>query len=189
MEFYLKISNLNDFIFCPISIYYHQLYEGLSERLYHDTPQIVGKAIHSAIDEKRYSTHKNILQGIDVYSDELKLCGKIDIFDKDKGVLTERKTQIKEIYDGYVFQLYAECLCLREMGYVVKTIRFYSSIDNKIYPQKLPEEDQEMFEKFKTLINQMQFFDPSNYQPKSEAKCKNCIYNEFCDRPLAPGTL
>ena len=189
MEFYLKISNLNDFIFCPISVYYHQLYEGLSERLYYDTPQLVGKTIHSAIDEKRYSTHKNILQGIDVYSEEYKLCGKIDVFDKEKGILTERKTKIKEIYDGYVFQLYAECLCLREMGYVVKTIRFYSSMDNKVYPQRLPEDDNVMFNKFKTLVTEMHSFNPATYVPQSEAKCKNCIYNEFCDRPLAPRPL
>lgn len=34
MEFYLKLSYLNDFGFCPLSIYYRQLYGSLSERLY-----------------------------------------------------------------------------------------------------------------------------------------------------------
>ncbi len=188
MELYLKISNLNDFIFCPLSIYYHQLYGELSERMYYGQAQLDGKAAHSAVDEKRYSTHKNILQSLDVYSDEYKLSGKIDIFDIEKGLLTERKKHIETIYDGYVFQLYAQCICLREMGYKVRQLRFYSSDDNKIYPVKLPEEDCEMFENFKATNEAMQTFDVSSYQPKSEDKCRNCIYNDFCDRPLAPKT-
>lgn len=188
MELYLKISNLNDFIFCPLSIYYHQLYGELSERMYYGQAQLDGKAAHSAVDEKRYSTHKNILQSLDVYSYEYKLSGKIDIFDIEKGLLTERKKHIETIYDGYVFQLYAQCICLREMGYKVKQLRFYSSDDNKIYPVKLPEEDSEMFENFKATNEAMQTFDVSSYQPKSEDKCRNCIYNDFCDRPLAPKT-
>ena len=188
MELYLKISNLNDFIFCPLSIYYHQLYGELSERMYYGQAQLDGKAAHSAVDEKRYSTHKNILQSLDVYSDEYKLSGKIDIFDIEKGLLTERKKHIETIYDGYVFQLYAQCICLREMGYKVKQLRFYSSDDNKIYSVKLPEEDSEMFENFKATNEAMQTFDVSSYQPKSEDKCRNCIYNDFCDRPLAPKT-
>ena len=186
MELYLKISNLNDFIFCPLSIYYHQLYGELSERMYYSQAQLDGKAVHSAIDEQRYSTHKNILQSIDVYSDEYKLCGKIDIFDTEKGLLTERKKHIETIYDGYVFQLYAQCLCLREMGYEVKQLRFYSNDDNKVYPVKLPEEDIEMFEKFKSTNQAMQSFNVSCYKPKAEDKCRNCIYNDFCDRPLVP---
>ena len=186
MELYLKITYLNDFIFCPLSIYYHQLYGNLVERLYYSDAQLDGKAAHAAVDEKRYSTHKNILQGIDVYSDEYKLCGKIDIFDIDKGLLTERKKHIETIYDGYLFQLYAQCLCLREMGYKVKQIRFYSSDDNKVYSQKLPEDNPEMFEKFKATNLKMQDFDVDSYEPHSEDKCRNCIYNDFCDRPLVP---
>lgn len=185
MELYLKITYLNDFIFCPLSIYYHQLYGDLAERLYYSDALLDGKAAHSAVDEKRYSTHKNILQGIDVYSDEYKLCGKIDIFDTEKGLLTERKKHIETIYDGYLFQLYAQCLCLREMGYEVKQIRFYSNDDNKVYPQKLPEENLEMFEKFKATNAKMQDFDVNSYEPQTEEKCRNCIYNDFCDRPLA----
>ena len=186
MELYLKITYLNDFIFCPLSIYFHQLYGDLAERLYYDNPQLDGKAAHSAIDEKRYSTHKNILQGIDVYSDEYKLCGKIDIFDNEKGLLTERKKHIETIYDGYVFQLYAQCLCLREMGYNVKSIRFYSTDDNKVYPQKLPEENPKMLEKFKRTNQEMQLFDVDSYEPKNSEKCRHCIYNDFGDRPLVP---
>jgi CRISPR-associated exonuclease Cas4 len=58
MEAYLKITYLNDFIFCPLSIYFHELYGSLSERLYYDDAQLDGKAAHAAVDEGRYSTHK-----------------------------------------------------------------------------------------------------------------------------------
>ncbi len=186
MELYLKISYLNDFIFCPLSIYYHQLYGNLSERLYYGTAQLDGKAAHEAIDEKRYSTHRKILQSIDVFSNEYKLCGKIDLFDTEKGLLTERKKHISTIYDGYVFQLYAQCICMREMGYDVKSLRFYSSDDNKVYPVPLPEDDVEMLEKFKGINREMQSFTMDSFIPKNEKKCQQCIYNDFCDRPLAP---
>src|SRR5574344_989894 len=184
MEAYLKITYLNDFIFCPLSIYFHQLYGGLSEALSYDTPQLDGTAAHSAIDEHRYSTHKNVLQGIDVYSDTYQICGKIDIFDADTGLLTERKKRITTIYAGYVFQLYAQCLCLREMGYAVKEIRFYSRDDNKVYPEQLPEDNKEMFQKFNETIHAMQNFDVDTFHPINSKKCLNCIYNDFCDRPL-----
>lgn len=186
MELYLKISYLNDFVFCPLSIYYHQLYGSLSERLYYGAAQLEGKSVHEAIDEKRYSTHKNILQGMDIFSNEYNLCGKIDVFDKDKGLLTERKKHIVTIYDGYIFQLYAQCVCLREMGYSVQSLRFYSSDDNKVYPVPLPEDDPEMFQKFKCINDEMQTFNMEDFTPQNEAKCQRCIYNDFCDRPLAP---
>ena len=186
MELYLKISFLNDFIFCPLSIYYHQLYGSLSERLYYGAAQLNGKSAHEAVDEKRYSTHKNILQSIDIFSNEYKLCGKIDTFDTSTGLLTERKKHITEIYDGYVFQLYAQCICLREMGYTVNNLRFYSSDDNKIYPVPLPEDNKIMFDKFVETNNKMQSFNIETFTPKNETKCQQCIYNDFCDRPLAP---
>ena len=185
MELYLKISYLNDFIFCPLSIYYHQLYGELSESLYYGKAQLDGKAAHQAIDEHRYSTHKNILQGIDVFSDEYKLCGKIDTFDTEKGILTERKKHIKKIYDGYIFQLYAQCFCLREMGFSVQGIRLYSSDDNKVYPVPLPENDAPMLEKFKVVNKEMQDMNVDSFVPRNAEKCRQCIYNDFCDRPLA----
>ncbi len=186
MELYLKISYLNDFIFCPISIYYHQLYGELSEHLYYGKAQFDGKAAHSAVDEKRYSTHKNILQGIDVYSDEYKLCGKIDVFDVEKKLLTERKKHIEKIYDGYIFQLYAQCLCLREMGYTVKQLHFYSFDNNTVHSVTLPEANPAMFEKFKAANYAMQNFDLNSFVPENKEKCVHCIYNDFCDRPLSP---
>ena len=108
MEETILISQLNDFIFCPVSIYFHKLYGNLERRLYQGEKQIKGEYAHSSIDNKYYSTRKDVLQGVDIYSEELNLRGKIDIFDIKTGVLTERKNTIKTIYDGYVFQLYAQ---------------------------------------------------------------------------------
>lgn len=184
MEQYLKISYLNDFIFCPLSIYYHQLYGFVSESLYYDNPQIEGKKAHESIDSRHYSTHRNILQGIDVYSDKFRICGKIDLFNIEKGQLTERKKHIIEIYDGYVFQLYAQCFCLREMGYNVSEIRFYSYDDNKVFPEKLPEENKEMSSKFYDLLEKINNFDVASFLPINIKKCSNCIYRNFCDRAI-----
>lgn len=161
------------------------MYGNLSERLYYNQSQLEGKAAHESIDNQRYSNHKNILQGIDVYSNEYKLCGKIDVFDTQKGLLTERKKHIQTVYDGYVFQLYAQCFCLREMGYTVNKIRFYSSDNNIVYNVPLPEKDESMTERFATTMHAMQTFDIDSFIPKNEQKCATCIYNDFCDRPLA----
>lgn len=184
METYLKITFLNDFIFCPLSIYYHQLYGGVSDKLYYEEVQLEGKAAHAAVDEHRYSTHKDLLQGMDVFSEKYQLCGKIDTFDVKKKLLTERKKHIVNIYDGYVFQLYAQYFSLLEMGYDVQTIRFYSMDDNKVHPVKLPSENAEMFQKFESTAEALHKFNPLEFEPQNKQKCEHCIYKHFCDRPL-----
>lgn len=185
MEAYIQISFLNDFIFCPLSIYFHQLFGQLSTRLYHDLPQIEGLAAHKTIDDKKYSTKKSILQGIDIFSHKYNLCGKIDIFDTETGLLTERKKHITKIYDGYIFQIYAHYYGLTEMGYSVKQMRFYSSDDNKVYHVKLPHEDPQMQAAFEQVVDNINSFDMENFTPVNDLKCKNCIYESLCDRSLA----
>lgn len=122
MESYITLSFLNDFIFCPRSIYFHQLYGNFHDALYKQTPQYKGNAAHETIDRQSYSTSEFILQGREVYCSQFNICGKIDVFDVKKGRLTERKREIKTIYDGYIFQVYAQCFGLREMGYEVNEI-------------------------------------------------------------------
>ncbi|MGD1833647.1 MAG: type V CRISPR-associated protein Cas4 [Sphaerochaetaceae bacterium] len=184
MEPYLKISYLNDFIFCPLSIYYHELYGTMNTIIYQGKSQIDGQDAHKKIDDAQYSTHTDILQGISVYSEQLRICGCIDIFDVTKKLLTERKKKIVRIYDGYVFQLYAQYYCLTEMGYEVNALRFHSKDDNRLYPVPLPEEDPKMSEKFFNLIASIREFDPDDFTPSDMNKCKKCIYSNFCDRPL-----
>jgi CRISPR-associated protein Cas4 len=62
MDQYIRISTLNDFIFCPKSIYFHQLYDNVEKELYQETPQVRGTLNHTKIDQGTYSTSKDILQ-------------------------------------------------------------------------------------------------------------------------------
>lgn len=182
MEETILISYLNDFIFCPVSIYFHKLYGNLNKSIYQSTDQINGTYAHKTIDNHTYSSRKNILQGIDIYIEEFGIQGKIDVFDVESGVLTERKNKIKEIYDGYIFQLYAQYYGLSEMGYTVKKIRFHSVIDNRNYDVKLPNEDKEMDTKFRNLINGIREFDIEKFIQTNIKKCERCIYEPSCDR-------
>ena len=78
MEEPIIITNLNDFIFCPLSIYYHDLYGDLRKVAFQSPKQLAGTFSHASVDNSKYSTSKNILQGIGVYSDKYGLVGKID---------------------------------------------------------------------------------------------------------------
>lgn len=185
MEAYIPISFLNDFIFCPRSIYFHQLYANFNTIVYQQQPQIKGLVAHETIDQKTYSTSKHLLQSQEIYCEKYNLCGKIDVFDTKVGKLTERKREIKTIYDGYIFQVYAHCFALREMGYKVNSIVIHDLLHNKNYNISLPENNQLMFDKFEALINDINNFDLENtdFTP-IKAKCDGCIYNQLCDKSL-----
>lgn len=184
MEETILISYLNDFIFCPVSIYFHKLYGTMEKSVYQTTKQTSGTNAHKTIDQKLYSDKKTILQGIDVFCSEFNIVGKIDTFDTETGILTERKNKIIKIYDGYIFQLYAQYYALNEMGYEVKRIRFHSIKDNKNYDIKLPNDDFEMDNKFRKLIKDIRNFDIHTFKAQNIEKCKNCIYEPSCDRSL-----
>ncbi len=91
MDDYISIASLNDFIFCPYSIYLHNVYMEEDETLYKATPQIRGTIAHEGIDKKTGSTKKTDIMSLPVYSDSLRLKGKIDLYRKDKKQLIERK--------------------------------------------------------------------------------------------------
>lgn len=181
MEQYIQISKINDFIFCPRSLYFHSIYENYGQAAYHSTPQTVGKIKHEKIDQKRYSTAKRYLSGLEVYSEKYGLAGKIDIYDTDSGILIERKTKVKKIFDGYKYQLYAQMFCLREMGYEVWGLRIHSLADNKKYVVPLPTiEDIAIFEK---TLKEIRFFDAVDSKPlKNSQKCDYCIYKPLCQK-------
>lgn len=179
MEQYIQISKINDFIFCPKSVFLHSIYEGFDESTYHDTPQIVGKINHENIDNGTYSTAKKFLQGLPVYSRQYNVMGKIDIYDSEKKYLIERKTKIKKIYDGYKYQLYAQYFSMKEMGYEIEKLFLHSLNDNKRYEIPLP--DSKEINKFERVIRWMQKFDILYDQVEvSPAKCDNCIYRNLC---------
>jgi CRISPR-associated protein Cas4 len=184
VEQYIQISLLNDFIFCPRSIYFHKCYGNLATQNYHSTYQVKGLNAHKTIDENTYSTSKNILQGIDIFSEKYNLVGKIDIFDIKTKTLTERKKQIKVIYDGYILQIYAQYFCLIEMGYKVEHLKLYSKDDNKSYPIDLPTNNKIMYDKFTKTIKDLQNFNLNDKFTANIEKCKNCIYYNLCDYSL-----
>lgn len=183
MESYIPISFLNDFIFCPRSIYYHQLYSTYEQSTYQQKPQIAGKAAHRSIDEKTYTKRLDVLMDYELYCEKYRIHGKLDVFDCKTSVLTERKRSIKQIYDGYIFQVYAHYFGLIELGYKVKKIVIHDLTANKNYPVLLPGEDIEMFEKFEQLITAINNYNLNDHGFKANKnKCVNCIYSNLCDK-------
>lgn len=181
MESYLMITQLNDFIYCPRSIYFAGIYrESVSDDLYHQTPQREGLVHHAAVDENRYSSRNNIITGLTVYSEKYRLLGRIDIFDSSNGNLTERKYSITAVYSGFRYQLYAQYLALSEMGFSVKQLRLYSQKDNKVYRVELPKKKE--IEELENIIEEIKKFSLSKPFFPNVKKCNHCIYNQLCDK-------
>lgn len=143
MSDYISLSTLNDFIFCPYSIYLHSVYMETAEDVYHASPQIKGRIAHKGVDGKSGSTRKVDIMSLPVYSDEMGIYGKIDIYKADKHLLIERKNNLKQIFKGQIYQLWGQYFCMKEMGYKVESLAFYEISTNKMIPIKLPGDDGE----------------------------------------------
>jgi len=180
MDDYILISELNDFIFCPYSIYLHNVYAGGNEDLVHATPQSIGKAAHSPLDEKTYSSRKDEISGLSVFSEELGVIGKIDLYRAKEKLLTERKYLITTVYRGQIYQLWAQYFCMKEMGFEIDLIEFHSLSTNKSFPVDIPtvEDKTELME----FMSQFRKFDPSQNFPVNINKCLHCIYSNLCDK-------
>lgn len=174
MESYIRISNINDFLYCPVSIYLHSLYEGFSVKTYHDTPQIVGRANHACFDTDTYSSARSLVGGMEVYSERLGVAGRIDLYDAGRKALIERKTRIKEIRDGYRYQLYAQYYCMIEMGYEVEKLYLHSLEDNKRYEVPIPDDGERA--RFEKTLNEMRAFDMMKVREHSCPRCAQSIY-------------
>ena len=144
MDDYISISTLNDFIFCPYSIYLHNVYMDTDEILYHAKPQTRGKIAHETVDNKTASNRKDDLLSLPVYSGQYKLMGKVDVYRKREKLLIERKYQMKQIFQGQIYQLWAQYFCLLEMGYEVERMAFYETSTNKMIPVALPNSEETM---------------------------------------------
>ena len=180
MDDYISISTLNDYIFCPYSIYLHNVYMDADEGLYHATPQTKGRIAHEAIDKKTPSNRKEVLLSMPVYSERFKLMGKIDVYDGREKKLIERKYQIKKIYQGQIYQLWAQMFCLREMGYEVDNLAFYETSTNKMIPVAMPTENDEC--KFAAFVDKFRNYNPEDFLTVNPNKCRHCIYCNLCDR-------
>lgn len=178
---YIPISSLNDFVFCPYSIYLHNVYMESDESLYHATPQTQGKVAHETVDRKTASNRSDELLSLPVYSEEYGLMGKIDVYRMKEKKLIERKYQLKQIFQGQVYQLWAQMLCLREMGYEVESLAFYEMSANRMIPVQLPT-DSDLLQ-FRGFIERFRRFDPSATPfTVNPNKCIHCIYCNLCDK-------
>lgn len=165
-------------------MYLHSIYEYFDKSAYHSHYQTAGTIAHKAIDKDLYSSRKRYIVGKAVYSEQHQLAGKIDIYDTETETLVERKRLVKHIYDGQRYQLYAQMLCMEEMGYTISGLLIHSLADNKRYEVPLP--DTEESQKFLTLLETIRTADEQIYTALSDnlEKCKRCIYQPLCRNDL-----
>ena len=150
------------------------------EGLYHATHQTKGKIAHQSIDTKKSSNRKDDLQSFPICSEKYGLMGKVDMFKKKEKLLIERKYQLKQIYQGQIYQLWAQYFCLIEMGYEVEHLAFYEISTNKIFPIQIPNaKDEEQLESF---LDKFRQFNPEGSIVVNFNKCKHCIYCSLCDK-------
>ena len=156
----------------------------MSTKVYHSSAQTKGLNAHKSIDNHYYSDEKQILQGIEVFSEKYNLCGKIDIYNQKSKQLIERKKKISRLYDGFIFQMYAQYFCLTEMGYQVNSLKLYSMDDNKSYPLDLPQNSPEKWLEFEALIDEINQYQLTQRFSANVNKCACCIYSNLCDVAL-----
>ena len=178
---YINISTLNDFIFCPYSIYLHNVYMEADDSMYHATPQTQGKVVHETVDQKKASNRSDDILALPVYSEEYGLMGKIDVYKRKEKKLIERKYQLKQIFQGQIYQLWAQMLCMREMGYEVESLFFYETSTNKMIPVKMPTECD--LDEFRNFMLRFRSFDPDTTPFNINTnKCIHCVYCNLCDK-------
>ena len=174
MNDYIQLSTLNDFIFCPYSIYLHSVYMESDGDLYKAAPQTKGTLAHQGVDEKKGSTRKSDIMSLPVYCDELGISGKIDVYKQDKRLLIERKNNLKRIFRGQIYQLWGQWLWFKRKSLVCDLMEpFRCIIDHAVL---LAFNRKQFSEKDFTLIKQ-------EYHLKYE-KCAD-YYRVFYDELIA----
>lgn len=181
MNDFIAIATLNDFIFCPYSIYLHSVYMESEDETYKASPQTKGTIAHEGIDRKTASTRKDDIMALPVYSEELGVSGKIDLFKQDRHLLIERKNNLKRIFQGQIYQLWAQYFCMTEMGYDVRQLAFYEISTNKMIPVEMPGDNgkQELL----AFIQRFKTYNPLTTPfTVNVNKCTHCIYCNLCDK-------
>jgi len=180
MENPILISMLNDFSFCPYSIYLHNVYMDTEKEVYQALPQVRGTIAHENVDNKTSSTLKNEIQALPISSDKLGVMGKIDIYRANEKILIERKYKLKQIYRGQLYQLWAQYYCMLEMGYEVEKLAFYEISTNTTIPVVLPTEAEK--QELISFIEKFKSYNPADPITINVNKCKHCIYCNLCDK-------
>lgn len=175
MDSYIPISAINDFLYCPKSLYLHSIYSSFETAIYHDAPQTIGTIAHENVENGTYTTAKHILQGLSVVSNRLGIKGKIDLYDAQEHWVIERKYRVKQVYLGFIYQLYAQMYCLEEVGFLVEKLFIQSLSDNKRYEISLPTDDEK--KAFEAVIEKMKLFTSEDLQNHTCIHCQNHIYD------------
>jgi CRISPR-associated exonuclease Cas4 len=175
MDSAIPISAINDFLFCPKSLYLHSIYSSFNTNIYHDVPQVAGSVAHENIENGNYTTSKYILQGLFVYSNRLGIKGKIGTYDTKNKHLTERKYRVRSIYKGFRYQLYAQMYCLEEAGMPVKRLFIQSLSNNKRFEIPLPSEAER--KDFEATVTDMRNFNSESTRNHLCGRCQSNIYS------------
>lgn len=131
------------------------------------------------IDTGTYASETKFLQGLEVYSEKYGLVGKIDLYNKEKKTLIERKSKIAFLHRGYFFQLYAQYFALTEMEFPVAKMMLRSLSNNKRYDVPLPVGEDLL--DFERTIADMKCFDILSAPLETNLKkCEHCIYRVLC---------
>jgi len=148
--------------------------------MYHAIPQIRGKAAHRSVDDRSYCSSRHVISGLAVYSEEFGVYGKIDIYKAQEKLLIERKYQLKTIYRGQIYQLWAQYFSMLEMGYQVERLEFHTQVSRTIHVVPIPDEKDIL--ELNLFLNRFRTFDPTMPFHLNPAKCIHCIYCNLCDK-------
>lgn len=175
----IPISYLNDFLFCPYSIYLHRIYSGTEEETVHAVPQIAGTRAHDDLEHRRAGTPA-LVQSLPVYSETLGIHGVIDELDTASGTLTEYKNKITAVFPGQKMQLYSQYFCLTEIGYEVNAVRLVEIASGKEFPLPVPNDRDR--EELAALAEHIRKWNPDREIPVNPNKCRKCIYCALCEK-------
>lgn len=175
---YIPITMLNDFLYCPYSIYLRNIYHDTDDDIYKATPQVRGTYAHKDIDNGTFTDAEPCITAINVASHEYGIMGTIDILYTESHHLVERKYQLNKVYQGHTFQMWGQYVCLLEMGYTISKLSIHSQSDNVFHSIPLP--TQTDLETFRDFINRIRKTDITNCHTDNPAKCQGCIYSPLC---------
>ena len=175
----IPISYLNDFLFCPYSIYLHQVYRGTEEETVKALPQKSGTSAHARM-EKRKEEEPDVLLSLPVLSEDLGLWGVIDEYNSVAEELTEYKNKLTAVFPGQKMQAYAQYFCMMESGYPVKTIRLVELVSGNVFPISIP--GKEELHGLEMLIARIRDWNPDEIVMVNTNKCRKCIYCPLCEK-------
>jgi CRISPR-associated protein Cas4 len=106
--------------------------------------------------------------------------GKIDIYRKEEKQLIERKYQLKQVYKGHLYQIWAQYFCMLEMGYEIERLAFYEISTNKMIPVNFPSDDEK--QELLAFIKKFRDYNIEDDLTININKCRHCIYCNLCDK-------